>query len=248
MRARDLSAFAGGMSRSMLNFGHPLLQACLRQRLEPPRHRRCRQPRAWLGGHPGLGQAHCTPYLARGHVHQHQAHRPLLQPTGLGRLLPAGQRQLLAGGLRAHPRALHLHLAAVKAQGPLGAAPAISRLVGRARMRGSGQRRRIFLQHLRQTRQAGDQAEALEARSDLVARFLNRCRQVGSAGQCQRGRDVLVMVLLSVGLNPPSLRLRESNATLHSAKFNIDRDIPGSSAGRRLRLNHLTECCVAVTR
>jgi hypothetical protein len=34
------------------------------------------------------------------------------------------------------------------------------------------------------------------------------------------------MVLLSVGLNTPSLRLRESNATLHSAKFNIDRDIP----------------------
>ncbi|MGP9789958.1 hypothetical protein [Roseinatronobacter sp. NSM] len=34
------------------------------------------------------------------------------------------------------------------------------------------------------------------------------------------------MVLLSVGLNTPSLRLRESNATLHSAKFNIDWDIP----------------------
>lgn len=33
-------------------------------------------------------------------------------------------------------------------------------------------------------------------------------------------------MLLSVGLNTPSLRLRESNATLHSAKFNIDRDIP----------------------
>jgi len=34
------------------------------------------------------------------------------------------------------------------------------------------------------------------------------------------------MVLLSVGLNTPSLRLRESNATLHSEKFNIERDIP----------------------
>jgi hypothetical protein len=33
-------------------------------------------------------------------------------------------------------------------------------------------------------------------------------------------------VLLSVGLNTPSLRLRESNATPHSTKFNIDRDIP----------------------
>jgi hypothetical protein len=32
--------------------------------------------------------------------------------------------------------------------------------------------------------------------------------------------------LLSVGLNTPSLRLRESNATPHSTKFNIDRDIP----------------------
>jgi hypothetical protein len=51
---------------------------------------------ARLGGHPGLGQAHCAPHLARGHVHQHQAHRPLFQPAGLGRLLPAGQRQLLA--------------------------------------------------------------------------------------------------------------------------------------------------------
>jgi hypothetical protein len=36
------------------------------------------------------------------------------------------------------------------------------------------------------------------------------------------------MVLLSIGLNTPSLRLRESNATLHSAKFNIDRDIPSN--------------------
>jgi len=35
------------------------------------------------------------------------------------------------------------------------------------------------------------------------------------------------MVLLSVGFDTPSLRLRESNATLHSEKFNIDRDIPG---------------------
>ena len=29
--------------------------------------------------------------------------------------------------------------------------------------------------------------------------------------------------------SPQSLRLRESNATLHSAKFNIDRDIPGGA-------------------
>jgi hypothetical protein len=34
------------------------------------------------------------------------------------------------------------------------------------------------------------------------------------------------MVLLSIGLNTPSLRLRESNATLQSKKFNIQRDIP----------------------
>jgi hypothetical protein len=50
-------------------------------------------------------------------------------------------------------------------------------------MRGPGQRRRIFLKHLRQTRQADDQAEALEARSDLVACLLNRRRQFGRAGQ-----------------------------------------------------------------
>jgi hypothetical protein len=56
-------------------------------------------------------------------------------------------------------------------------------------MRGPGQRRRVFLQHLRQTCQAGDQAEALEARSDLVARLLNRCRKIGRAGQRQRGCD-----------------------------------------------------------
>jgi hypothetical protein len=39
------------------------------------------------------------------------------------------------------------------------------------------------------------------------------------------------MVLLSIGLNTPSLRLRESNATLHSEKFNSDRDIPTRGAG-----------------
>jgi len=43
------------------------------------------------------------------------------------------------------------------------------------------------------------------------------------------------MVLLSFGLNTPSLRLRESNATLHPKKFNIDRDIP---ALRSLGLTH----------
>jgi hypothetical protein len=32
--------------------------------------------------------------------------------------------------------------------------------------------------------------------------------------------------LLSIGFDTPSLRLRESNATLHSEKFNINRDIP----------------------
>lgn len=34
------------------------------------------------------------------------------------------------------------------------------------------------------------------------------------------------MLLSPFGLDTPSLRLRESNATLHSEKFNIDRDIP----------------------
>jgi hypothetical protein len=42
----------------------------------------------------------------------------------------------------------------------------------------------------------------------------------------------LFMVLLSVGLNTPSLRLRESNATLQSEKFNIDRDIPPDFGSR----------------
>jgi hypothetical protein len=41
------------------------------------------------------------------------------------------------------------------------------------------------------------------------------------------------MVLLSVGFDTPSLRLRESNATLHSEKFNIDRDIPIHCDGAR---------------
>jgi hypothetical protein len=43
--------------------------------------------------------------------------------------------------------------------------------------------------------------------------------------------DVIVffMVLLSpFGLDTPRLRLRESNATLQSSKFNINRDIPRS--------------------
>ncbi|MGY3361978.1 hypothetical protein ACVWZK_008641 [Bradyrhizobium sp. GM0.4] len=109
-----------------------------RQRDEPPRGRRLRNPRSGRCRHVTLGQPDSAAEPARRHIDQHQVHRPATEPVLLRRRFPARDRHLAAVHIP-DPRALASILPpwkrSVPAFGPNGSPAAPRRDRGAARGR-----------------------------------------------------------------------------------------------------------------
>ena len=187
---------------------HPSFHALRRQRHEPARYRRLGHPRSLRRGHVALRQADGAAELARRDVDQHQVERPLAQQVLRQRRLPARQGDLVAvAGTHAGP--LDLDLAAMEADLPRGLAPAVPVPSVSAAVAGTAHPGRILLQHAGQSRKAGRQAEALEARSNLLPGIFDDCRRDNSS-RC--GRFLHGVAFLSLDSAPRAYRLKASNA------------------------------------
>jgi hypothetical protein len=186
---------------------HPFRHALRRQRHEPARYRRLGHADALGRRNVAFRQPDGPAETACRHVDQHQVQRPLAeQVLGLGRL-PARQGDLAAVA-SAHTGAFDLDLAPVKADLSLGLPPAVTRLVLGSAMAGAAQPRRILLHHVGQGGDACRQAEALEARPDLLPSLFDDChRDDGS-----RCRKFLHGVALLVDSAPRAYWLKVSNA------------------------------------
>ena len=181
-------------------------------------------PRSLRRGHVALRQADGAAELARRDVDQHQVERPLAQQVLRQRRLPARQGDLVAvAGTHAGP--LDLDLAAMEADLPRGLAPAVPVPSVSAAVAGTAHPGRILLQHAGQSRKAGRQAEALEARSNLLPGIFDDCRRDNSS-RC--GRFSSWRCFPFVGFSTPSLPAQGEQRLLHI--FNRDRDISMTTA------------------
>lgn len=88
---------------------HEVRQPRRRQRDEPPRGRRLRNPRSGRCRHITLGQPDSAAEPARRHIDRHQVHRPATEPVLLRRRFPTRDHDLAAIHAPS-PRALDLDL------------------------------------------------------------------------------------------------------------------------------------------
>src|SRR5215469_7666359 len=110
---------------------------------------------------------HRSAELAGRDIDQHQVQRPLAEPILGHGCLPARQPDLAAvAGTDARPR--QFDLAPVEAELPLGPPPAIPILAFSPAIAHAAKPGRVLLHHVSQCRDARRQAEAVEARCDLL--------------------------------------------------------------------------------
>ena len=162
---------------------HPLGHAGGREFNETPRDRRLRAAVARRCRNIAAGKPNRTAEPAGRDVDQHEVHRPLPKPVlGLCRL-PARQGKL--GAVTAtHARPFDRDRATVKADLPLGPPPAMPGTHARAAMARPAQPFGVLRHHAGERGDPRRQAEALEARPNILPSIFHQRRRIRP-----RGRD-----------------------------------------------------------